>query len=136
MKTLLFVLLLIFVLMPTATAQDAPEFRVWIECVGRGPFPGRADAQIAYSYAGQFSIMAEDSRYFGDLGAVSEMVFPFAVEPGEHRRFDVVHVGALKAVLWKVVLFDELHVLAIWDDPTIPDCPFVDEATPTPEPSA
>lgn len=113
------------------TAQvNLPDFEIYVECISRGPFPGRADAQLSYRYDGAFSIMAEDSRYYGDIGLDNVQLVPFAIEPGDHH-FAQVSVGAFKVVLWKVVFMDELHVLTIWDDPTIADCPWQ-----TPEPTA
>lgn len=110
-----------------------PTFEMYVECIGRGPYPGRADAQIGYRYDGAFAIMAEDSRYYGDIGLDNMQLAPFAVEPGDHH-FAQVSVGALKVVVWKVVFMDELHVLTIWDDPAIADCPWQAEPTPTPTP--
>lgn len=120
--------------LPHAAAQvELPTFEMWVECVNRGPYEGRADAELSYRYDGAFAIMAEDSRYYGDIGTDYIQLAPFAIEPGEHKRFMTIHVGAFKAVLWKVVFLDELHVIAVWDDPAIPDCPWQAEPTATPQ---
>jgi hypothetical protein len=108
-----------------------PTFEIWVECVARGPYPGRADAQISYRYDGAFAIMAEDSRYYGDIGTDHIQLAPFAVEPGEHRKFTQISVGAFKVVVWKVVFLDELHVLTIWDDPSVEDCAWDVPSPPT-----
>jgi len=116
------------------TQVEIPHFEIWVECVERGPYPGRADARLSYRYDGAFSIMAEDSRYYGDVGTEYIQLMPMVIEPGEHRNFVTIHVGAMKAVLWKIVFLDELHVLAVWDDPAVPDCPWQVEPTATPQP--
>lgn len=127
----IFILMLAFLL--TGFRQvELPHFEMWVECVARGPYPGRADAQLSYRYDGAFAIMAEDSRYYGDIGLDNMQLAPFAVEPGEHH-FAQISVGAFKVVVWKVVFLDELHVLTIWDDPAIADCPWQNEPTPTPD---
>lgn len=117
---------------PTAAQVSLPAFEMWVECIARGPYPGRADAQLSYRYDGAFAIMAEDSRYYGDVGTAYIQLMPMAIEPGEHRKFTQVSVGAFKVVVWKVVFMNKLHVLTIWDDPAIADCPW--DAAPTPVP--
>jgi hypothetical protein len=118
---------------PDENLTPTPRFEMWVECVSRGPYVGRADAQLSYRYDGAFAIMAEDSRYYGDIGTQYIQLMPFAVEPGDHHQFTQVSVGAFKAVMWKVVFLDELHVLTIWDDPAIADCPWQAEPTATPD---
>jgi len=113
--------------------SDLPTFEIYVECISRGPYPGRAEAQLSYRYDGAFPIQAEDSRYYGDIGIGNVQIMPFVVEPGEHRKFTQVSVGAFKVVVWKVVFMDELHVLMIWDDPSVGDCAW-DEPEPTPTP--
>lgn len=132
-KSLLSAFMLVLAAFPQDAQVTLPRFEMWVECISRGPYPGRADAEISYRYDGAFAIMAEDSRYYGDIGTQYIQLAPFAVEPGEHSRVLTFNVGAFKAVLWKVVFLDELHVLAIWDDPTIPDCPWQTPPTPTPD---
>lgn len=118
---------------PAFAQVELPHFDMWVECISRGPYEGRADAEISYRYDGAFAIMAEDSRYYGDIGLDNVQLAPLAVEPGEHH-FAQIGVGAFKVVVWKVVFLDELHVLTIWDDPDIPDCPWQEPAaTPTPD---
>lgn len=137
-------LLILLLILPLVAAQDVqialPEFAAWVECVERGPYPGRAVANLSYRYAGEFALVAEDSRYFGDTATGETEVFQFQIMPGEHSRMARVDVGALKAVLWKITLFEQLHVVAIWDDPTVKDCAWentvIPTATPSPAPSA
>ena len=70
-----------------ASAQvELPHFEMWVECINRGPYAGRADAELSYRYDGAFAIMAEDSRYYGDIGTDNIQLAPFAVEPGEHLK--------------------------------------------------
>lgn len=109
-----------------------PVFEMWVQCVERGPYPGRAVANVSYRYDGAFAIQAEDARYFGDTETGDTIVFPFSVQPGEHLRENRINVGAMKAVLIKIVLFGKLHVLPVWDNPDVPDCPLLPEATATP----
>lgn len=112
-------------------AQDnsTPAFSAWVECVLRGPYEGMAVAQIAYRYDGAFALPAEDSRYFGDTETGATIIWPFQVEPGEHLNAFQINVGAHKAVLWKIILFNQLHVVTVWDNPEVKDCPW---ATPAP----
>ncbi len=133
MKHLLFLALAVMALLPVQ-AQDVatPTFDMWVQCVERGPYPGRAVADVSYRYDGQFALMAEDARFYGDTETGDTVVFAFSIQPGEHPRELRVNVGALKAVLVKVVLFDKLHVLAVWDDPAVVDCPLGVEPTVTP----
>ncbi len=141
MKHLLFLALAVMGLLPVQ-AQDGsagsplgvatPDFAAWVDCIERGPYPGRAVANVSYRYDGQFAIQAEDSRYFGDTESGNTIVFPFSVQPGEHPREIKINVGANKVVTWKIVLFDELHVVTAYDDAQVVDCPFVWEPTATP----
>lgn len=101
----------------------APEFSLWVECIERGPYPGRAVANISYLYAGEFPILAEDSRMFGDTSTGQTIIGSFSIQPGEHLRDTRINVGALKVVTWKVILFGQVHVVTVWDDPEIQDCP-------------
>jgi hypothetical protein len=137
MKLFLLALLLIG-LMPTRADSGAavPNFQMWVECVERGPYAGRAWADVSYRYEGLFPILAEDARVYGDTETGNAIVFPFSLQPGEHLRDMRFNVGALKAVLLKVVFGGKLHVLAIFDDPERPDCPLLPEPrlTPTPPP--
>ena len=129
-------LLIFFYGVSLLLAQDGstglPQFSMWVECIERGPYPGRAVADVSYRYDGQFAVAAEDSRYFGDTETGGTIAFSFSIQPGEHPRDARINVGALKVVTWKVVLFDELHVLTVWDDPEIVTCPW---AVPTVEPT-
>lgn len=114
---------------------NTPYFEMWVECIERGPYAGRADAQVGYRFDGAFAIMAEDSRYYGDIGTDNIQLAPFAIEPGEHPDFMRFNVGAFKVVVWKVVFMDRLHVLTVWDDPVIDDCAWQTDVEPMPTPT-
>ena len=134
MKSLLFGLLVLLAVLTVTQAQDValPKFQMWVECVERGPYPGRAVANVSYRYDGLFPLLAEDARLSGDTATGQTIVMEFSVQPGEHLREMRLNVGAFKAVLIKVVLFAKLHVLAVWDNPDVPDCPLMPDATLTP----
>lgn len=100
----------------------------------RGPYAGRAVAYIGYRYEGSFSIQVEDSRLLGDTETGTTLSLPFAPQPGEYPHWLMVNVGALKVVTWKVVFGGELHVVTVWDNPEVKDCPLNAEVTPTPTP--
>ena len=131
MKRLFAILLAFISIVLTVQAQPpVPEFRLWLDCIERGAYPGRAVANISYNYAGEAPITAEDSRYFGDTQTGDTEVFDFRILPGEHPNDTRINVGALKVVLWKVVLFGKLYIVTAWDNPEIPDCAFLPEITP------
>lgn len=115
-------------------AQEAapPKLSMWLECVERGPYAGRAVANISYSFDGAFAIQAEESKLLGDTETGTTLSYPFSIEPGEHSRYLRVNVGALKVVVWKVVFGGELHIVTAWDNPEILDCPLNAEVTPSP----
>lgn len=113
--------------------QNTPAFSVWVECIQRGPYEGMATAQLAYQYDGEFTLAAEDSRYFGDTASGNTVIWTFQVEPGEHLNAFQVNVGANKVVTWKIILFGDLHVVTVWDNPEIPDCAWATMPEPTME---
>ncbi len=110
----------------------APFFSAWVECVQRGPYEGMAQAHIGYEFGGEFAVTPEDSRLLGDTATGETIIMPYPLEPGEHLKAMVINVGANKAVLWKVIVFDNLYIVSIWDNPELPDCPIelTPEATP------
>jgi hypothetical protein len=111
-KPIAAILLTLISIVLTVQAQPpVPEFRLWIDCIERGVYPGRAVANVSYSYAGDNPITAEDSRYFGDTATGQTEVFDLRILPGEHRNDARINVGALKAVMWKIVLFGKLYVV-------------------------
>lgn len=133
--TLLF-LICLFLCTGITQAQEAapPELRIWLECIERGPYAGRAIANFSYSFGGGFAIQAEDSKLLGDTETGTTLSYPFSIQPGEHARFLRVNVGALKVVVWKVVFGGELYVVTAWDNPEVMDCPLNAEVTPSPTP--
>lgn len=132
MKRLLLFLALVLMLPGATAAQSAlPAFKIWVECVQRGPYPGQAVAKLSYRYDGEFRVVAEDARQFGDTSSGQTQVFAFSPEPGEHIKFTDIPVGANKVIVWKIILFEQLHVVTVYDDPTIADCDWIIE-TPTP----
>ncbi len=112
-----------------ADGDNTPAFSAWVECVQRGPYPGQAVAYVGYAYAGEFQVTPEDSRLMGDTATGETTILNYPIEPGQHDQALIVNVGANKAVLWKIILFSELHVVAIWDNSEVKDC---DWATPEP----
>lgn len=131
MRLLIIALLLFGV---SSSPPPVPAFEMWVECIERGPYAGRAVADVSYRYSGEFPITAEDSRFFGDTTTGQTQVFDFRIQPGEHRRDTRLNVGAQKVVTWKVVLFGELHVVTAWDNPEVPDCGWETEPSATPAP--
>ncbi len=115
----------------TAKAQDStPAFSLSLECVLRGPYQGMAQAYIGYEYDGAFEVTPEDSRLMGDTTTGETIVLNYPIEPGKHDKALIINVGAQKVVTWKVILFDKLYVVTVYDNPDIPDCAWA-----TPEPT-
>lgn len=129
------IIISIMVLVGLLGQADVPTFEIWVECVQRGPYPGQAMARLSYRYDGGFPVTAEDSRYFGDTSSGETQIFTFSIEPGEHIGFMAIPVGANKVMLWKIILFEKLHVVTIYDDPLVRDCDW-DEFAPTATPTA
>lgn len=123
---------LLLIIPLAVSAGDTPAFSVWLECIARGPYPGMAQAHVGYRYDGEFEVVPEDSRLFGDTATGETIVLPYPIEPGEHKKAMVLNVGASKVITWKVILFDRLFVVNAYDNPEIPDCPIelTPEATP------
>jgi hypothetical protein len=129
-------ILIVSTLIPSGvSAQDAPtpDFSVWLECIKRGPYEGMAQAHVAYEYDGEFAVTPEDSRLLGDTMTGETVILNYPIEPGEHLKALVVNVGANKAVLLKIILFNNLHVVTIYDDDQIPDCAWEVEPEATPQ---
>lgn len=127
-------LLVAFLLTFFVQTAPPPALTLWLDCIERGPYAGRAVANISYRYEGEFSIQAEDSRLLGDTETGTALSLPFSIQPGEHLRWLKVNVGALKVVVWKVVFGGKLHIVTAWDDTEIPDCPLNADVTPSPTP--
>lgn len=138
MKRIILIALLMAVSTTIILANDTtPEFSAWVECIQRGPYEGQAVAHVAYSFAGEFEVIPEDSRLLGDTTTGDTIVLNYPIQPGEHRAAILVNVGAQKAILWKIILFKNLYVVTIWDDPQVQDCPWVlPDVTPEVRPSA
>jgi hypothetical protein len=136
MKSVLFALLTLLALLKLPMGQDtaAPGFQMWIECVERGPYAGQAVADLSYQYDGTSAVTPEVFRAYGDTPTGQGYDLPLTIEPGQHERVLRFPVGAFQAVLLKLVLFNQLHVLAVYDDPQIPDCPSLTPVV-TPEPT-
>lgn len=138
MKTLLLAIINLL-LIAGMSAQDstAPELKVWFECVQRGPYEGMAQAHIAYRYAGEFAVTPEDSRLFGDTTSGETVILNYPIEPVTHEAALLLNVGANKVITLKIILFKQLHVVTVWDDPSVKDCAWVlPDGTPTPLPTA